>query len=310
MVLCALAIAIASCRSSSPRTSPARTTVPITSVAAPTTAASSPTTTTVIAPVLRDSLASANAAIDAAPPSIRATFGLETCGVIGRMRSPVEESPGFQKERRCFLDAYAAGRGSALVRMGSTTEGDPVVYTEFVLTDGRVVRLHDFTKDTFGEKHWYAMVCRRTTTDFPNPATDPTFYFIGDCDVVESVPLPPPRPTPPPFFVERVELPICGFALAPSELARFAGDCFRAAIVSGSPAELVVTAARNDREIVVHWLRVLAPGSFEMLTNTRPGDAGAAAPSWTKRSCTRLDLPPVKVAPLLIDSDCQIVQTA
>jgi hypothetical protein len=80
--------------------------------------------------------------------------------------------------------------------------------------------------------------------------------------------------------------------------------------VSGSPAELVVTAARNENQIVVHWLRVVRHGSFDMLTNSHSRNGTAVTSSWTKQVCTRLEVPAVDVAPLRIVSECRVVETA
>jgi hypothetical protein len=268
------------------------------------------TTTTVPRPVLFDSLVAGNAGVDAATESMRATFGVETCGIVGRVRFPAQEAAIFGPERRCFLDAYAMSRGAALVTLRNTTEGDPMVIAEIVLPEGRILRLHDLTKDNFGDKYWYAMTCRRLTTDLLRAAPDPTLYFADGCELVDPVPLPEAHRALPRFFAERQELPTCGFVLSPIELARVATDCFRAAIASGSPAELVVTEAHDENQIVVHWLRVVRPGSFEMYTTTRSGIGTAATTMWTKQVCTRLEVPAVDVAPLRIVSECRVVETA
>ncbi|MEO5843178.1 MAG: hypothetical protein ABIQ73_06075 [Acidimicrobiales bacterium] len=67
---------------------------------------------------------SAPATANAAPESIRALFGVETCGLVGRVPLPWTDTT-FRRERRCFLDAFLTNRYVALIWITGTTEGDP-----------------------------------------------------------------------------------------------------------------------------------------------------------------------------------------
>lgn len=114
----------------------------------------------------------------------------------------------------------------------------------------------------------------------------------------------------PPFFSMRDELPLCGFVLSPLDSVPGAVDCFRSAVAAGTPAERAATASKSDSGRVVHWYRVLRPGSFEALTNTQSRAGAVTTSAWVRQSCMRLAMPPDNAPPLAITTECQIVETA
>ncbi|MEO8697260.1 MAG: hypothetical protein ABI658_27395 [Acidimicrobiales bacterium] len=313
--LAAFAFAVASACTAAPTQPDAANTTPPAIVTASTTtpplpATTPPTTTAPPVPTLRDSLVLANAGIDAAPESIRGLFGVETCGLVGRVQTPWTDTT-YRRERRCFLDAFLTGRYVALVWIGGTIEGDPIVRVYFVLSDGSIGQLTDTTKDNFGEKTWYVSICRRATTSIGSPAgLDASFFAVDGCEQASSIPAQEAPRALPTFFSKRDELPLCGYILSPLDSVPGAVDCFRAALAAGTPAELVVTAARSDSGRVVHWFRVLRQGSFEVLTNTQSRTSSATTSAWVKQSCTRLAMPSDNAPPLTITTECQVVQTA
>jgi hypothetical protein len=62
--------------------------------------------------------------------------------------------------RRCFLDAFLAGRPAELVVRFNTIEGDPITTVYRTRPDLPVEVFYDATKDKFGSGSWEHYGCR------------------------------------------------------------------------------------------------------------------------------------------------------
>ncbi len=71
------------------------------------------------------------------------------------------QDSGFNVEgRRCFWDAYLAGRPAEFVSTRPSIEGDPITTIYRVLGPGRIEVWIDATKDRFGSGTWEKLTCR------------------------------------------------------------------------------------------------------------------------------------------------------
>ncbi len=111
--------------------------------------------TTVIASALAV-LASGCSALSAAATGVAFRKPLPSCG-----SETTTQDSGFNVEgRRCFWDAYLAGRPAEFVSTRPSVEGDPITKIYRVLSPGHVEIFIDATKDRFGSGTWEKYTCR------------------------------------------------------------------------------------------------------------------------------------------------------
>ena len=77
----------------------------------------------------------------------------------------------------CYRARAEAGQPAEMVEIGWTTEGDPILHIRRLLPDGREETFSDMTRDAFGIRAWFRLVC---------PRYQP---LEGTCEPVEQLPL-------------------------------------------------------------------------------------------------------------------------
>ncbi len=81
---------------------------------------------------------------------------LPSCG-----QEVTTQDSGFDLEgRRCFWDAYLAGRPAEFISTRPSVEGDPITTIYRVLAPGHAEVFTDATKDRFGSGGWEKRTCR------------------------------------------------------------------------------------------------------------------------------------------------------
>jgi hypothetical protein len=91
------------------------------------------------------------------PRAVAERAPLPACGIES---ASTQNGPWNLAARRCFLDAYQAGRAAELLVTRLTIEGDPIRTLFRILGPGRVEVFIDSTRDAWSAKTWEQYGCR------------------------------------------------------------------------------------------------------------------------------------------------------